>query len=125
MTTATRARPGADHLPRLIGAAGDGDDLERPARRQLALEQAALDRAILIDDRRRQIVHALIDEAEQHQLHDRQRQRQPQRPRVAEDVQELLAEDRDERPPHRYAAASPRARAASSVSLTNTSSSDG
>ena len=66
----------------------------------------------------------LIDEAEQHHLHDGQRQRQAQRSRVTEDVQELLAEDGEERPPHVRPPPRRRARAASSVSLTNTSSSD-
>ena len=55
---------------------------------------------ILIDDRGRQIVDGLVDEAEQHQLHDRQHERQPERPGVADDVQELLPEDGEERAPH-------------------------
>ena len=63
-------------------------------------EEPAFDRMVLVDDRGRQIVHGLIDEAEQHELHDRQHERQPERSRVANDVQELLAKHGQERAPH-------------------------
>ena len=55
---------------------------------------------ILIDDDGRQIVHGLVDEAEQDELQDRDHERQPKRAGVAKDVQELLPEDREERAPH-------------------------
>ena len=99
---------------------------------------------VLIDDDRRQVVHGLVDEAEEHELEQRDGQRDHQRPAVAQDVQELLAEDGDERVPHGQAplacgareprrrrpqlgadTGSPRARASCSVSVTKTSSSDG
>ena len=91
---------GADLLARPLGIGRDVDDLEGLGGPQLIAEEAAVDGMILVDDRGRQIVDGLVDEAEQHQLHDRQHQRQPQRAGVAKDVQELLAKHRQERAPH-------------------------
>ena len=51
---------------------------------------------VLIDDDRGHVVHGLIDEAEEHELEDRDRQRDHERAAIAGDVEELLAEDRDE-----------------------------
>ena len=65
------ARPsGANLLARVFRIGCDVDDLERLGGLELISKKPAFDRVILIDDRRRQIVHSLVDEAEQHELHD-------------------------------------------------------
>ncbi len=92
--------PRANLLAGALGIRRDVDDLERLGGAELILEQAAVDRMILIDDAGRQVVNGLVDEAEEDELHDRQHERQAQRAGVAEDVQELLAEDCEERAPH-------------------------
>ena len=92
---------GANLLTCALGIGRDVDDPEGLGGAQLIAEEAAVDGVILVDDRGRQIVDGLIDEAEEHQLHDREHQRQPQRAGVAKDVQELLPKHRQERAPHR------------------------
>src|SRR5439155_20440090 len=79
----------------------------------------------LVHDDRREVVHALVDESEERELHDGEHEREAQRPLVAEDVQKLFAKHGEKRAPHDQTPAAARSAAASSVSLTNTSSSDG
>ncbi len=90
---------GGDRLARVARIAGHLGEFERVRRAERVHELATLARIVLIDDDRRDVGHGLIDESEQNELKERDRERDDECVLVARDVDELLAQNRDERAP--------------------------
>ena len=130
-STPTRTAPGGDIAPRLVRARVTMVISNVFVARSSSIELAAVTRAVLVDDHGGEVLHGLVDGAEERELHERQeedeKERAASRRRCTNSFWITATNEAQKLPGLMLASPCAGARPSRSapVSVTNTSSSDG